>query len=468
MKRLTVKDMYHHLQTKTIPSVWTEQKSRIEADYSHFQRMLNQENPPHIYGVNTLVGHLDTESLSVREAEKFQDELIQNHYIGTAPYFDEFAARCIGAVKINQIKSGGSSISPELYQLLLETVFNEDFQPNIPMHASYSSGDVIPGAHWAYDLQQYLSKKSAYTFKPKEGISLINGSYVHAGYVLSLFGPLNEVWKHVVYNSFFNALLVKANPSNYTDLLYTDNVPVLKIQKRLLSLLKKKKDYKKQDPVSVRSLPQVLMTLYDSIHSLKKVLEIEINKRSDNPLIAHEAEEPLSQGSFLAPGLTVETSKLIESLLMTMWHVERRVHYLLSGEVDGIPANGSSRENPLGFIQIPKLLTATLEEARFEGGRRSFASGGSTSYGVEDFWTYGVQTAHVLSKLINKLAYMVSVEQIVSAKLYRTFASGEIPSDFSVPEIKEEAFPILSQEYTRHILQGKNTIADPYTDISFL
>src|SRR5699024_1781882 len=97
-----------------------------------------------------------------------------------------------------------------------------------------------------------------------------------------------------------------------------DELPTMEILDRLLSLLDDKPVYKRQDPVSVRSLPQVLMALYDSIISVKTALESEINQRSDNPLIVHESTEPLSQSSFLSPSLTIETSKLIEALLMVM------------------------------------------------------------------------------------------------------------------------------------------------------
>ena len=467
---LTIKEVYNHLNTKSVPSTWMKSKQRIEKDYQYLQQLLNENDPPRIYGVNTLVGHLDEENLSDQEVLAFQDELIRNHKIGTEPYFDEFTARCIGFVKVNQVSSGGTCISPELYEKLMDVIFKEDFKPEIPKHASYSSGDVIPGAHWAYELQTYLSKNKSYTLRPKEGLSLINGSFVHVGYALSLFIQVNNVWKNFVYNSILNAILVKANKTNYTEYLYTDPnaVPTAKIQRRIWSILnRQQRDYTRQDPVSIRALPQILSSFYDSIISFKHTLELELNKRSDNPLIVYEAKEPLSQGSFLSPNLTMDTSKLIECLLMVMWHLERRVHYLLSGEVEGIPLNGSTAKNPLGYIQVPKLMTAILEEARLIGGRRSFASGGSTSYGIEDFWTHGIETTHILEKILQKISYMLSIELVVSVNVYRQFYNDKL-KEFSVPEMEDDDFDTLSKTYRETILNGEIKFMDKFVDNTFL
>jgi histidine ammonia-lyase len=469
LNKIKIEEIYESLQRKQVPSSWTENKGRIEKDFEHLQCMLQKDHPPKIYGVNTLVGHLDTEILSTNnEIREFQKQLIENHLIGTEPYFSRFTASCIGFVKINQISNGGTCISPDLYQLLLQVIFEENFQPKIPMHASYSSGDVIPGAHWAYELLTFISKKENYSFKPKEGISLINGSYVHVGYVLSLFKELNNCWKQFVYNSFLNSMLVKAYKTNYLEYLnHGSSTPVYKSLQRLVSLLGDDNEYKRQDPVSIRSLPQIFMVVSNSIKSLKDTLEEEINRRSDNPLIVHEFEIPLSQSSFLSPMLTIETSKLIETLLMTMWHIERRIHYLLSGTIKNIPLNGSTKENPLGFIQIPKLITSILEEARLEGGRRVFASGGSTSYGIEDFWTFGVHTTHVLKNLLNKFAYMLSLELIVSAHLYENFHV-EPHKEFEVPCISSKNISSLSREYRQKILKGRNTFINKFIEVDFL
>jgi histidine ammonia-lyase len=471
MTRIHIKEIYESMNKKEVPSHWLESQSRIEKDYAHLQTLLKKENPPKIYGVNTLVGHVDTEGLkSDEEINTFQKMLIQNHIIGTEPYFSDFSARCIGFVKINQISHGGTCISPELYQLLVKVIFDDHFKPKIPMKASYSSGDVIPGAHWAGALQTFIHTNQNYQLKPKEGISLINGSYVHAGYSLSILKEINNVWKHFVYNSLMNAILVQANRTNYTEHLTSGSSfdSISMIQKRLISLLKNEHEYKRQDPVSIRSLPQILKAFFSSINSLMESTEEAINSRSDNPLIVHESEIPLSQASFLNPLLTIETSKLIETLLMTMWHIERRVHYLLSGNVEGIPLNAASKEEPLGFIQIPKLITALLEEARMDAGRRAFASGGSTSYGIEDFWTFGVQTTHVLDKVVKKFAYMLSLEFIVSSQVYEHFHQ-EKKTDFKVPQIKSgQDMNTLSNDLRKKILAGENTFINEFIDIDFL
>src|SRR5690606_18481176 len=152
-----------------------------------------------IYGINTLPGHRDDERVPPEAAIKFQYYLIENHAIGDAPYYPAMAARCMTLAKLHQVAAGGSLVSGDPYRNLLGCAEDKAFAPQIPSGSSYSSGDVIPAAHWARDLLAAIAARDpAFELKPGEGMALINGSFVHAGLSAYTLSRLRTSWAMIV------------------------------------------------------------------------------------------------------------------------------------------------------------------------------------------------------------------------------------------------------------------------------
>src|SRR5699024_10076722 len=157
-----------HIDRKTIPDYWLNNKWRIAKDSDYLDQLTNQEDPPHMYGVNTFVGHLDNETILGDQIEAFQNSLIDNHSIGLDQYYSEKEALYITYAKLHFLSLGGSGITLDLYNHLLDIVKNDDTTFYVPKASSYSCGDVIPAAHWAQNIKQALQTKYNYPLKRKE------------------------------------------------------------------------------------------------------------------------------------------------------------------------------------------------------------------------------------------------------------------------------------------------------------
>lgn len=453
------------------PDNWKQSRTRIEADATHLDQMLKSSNPPRIYGANTLVGHMDETLLDKEEIETFQRHLIENHSLGIEPYYSDFESRCIGYTKLHLLSLGGSGITLELYDKLIETITDHTFTPKIPNGSTYSCGDVIPAAHWVKSLLNFWDKKQQpYQLKRKEGLALINGVFVHVGLAIAQLITIRSLWQSYLWTSKINAQVCFANPSNFTPLLSLhDEDLILDINQYILRNLQKQKTYKRQDPISIRAFPQIAAAFGETIKEFISSIEETMWRRSDNPLILFEDDSPLSQASFIAPRITFATSQLIEAILMTMWSIDRRIHHLLSGEVEGIPINGSQQSNNLGFIQIPKLSTAILEEARLHAGRRSFASGSTTSYGIEDMWSFGVDTLEVLNSICDKFCHLLAIESIVLYKCNRSFQDGTLVNQFPLTNLHQSNdLPLLFAEMRNLIINNKLPHDEDFPLHSFL
>lgn len=438
-------------------SEWSAARSRIDLDSQHLDQMISSGPPPLIYGVNTLVGHLDTNLIDADEIQRFQMQLIENHSLGGPPYFSDFETACFTYCKIQALSLGGTGITPELYDIALTAAMDSSFRPLVPKGCSYSCGDVIPGAHWARALSDYAAENHSYRLRRKEGLALINGAYIHVGLGLSQIPSITSAWSAYLYASRVSASVCSANSSNYTEFLTdveTDPVRLLAAEMRI-SQPDNAQDYVRQDPVSIRAFPQIAGALYQAIEAYYDALDQALLRRSDNPLIMVESNHPLSQASFLTPMVTLATGQLIEAVLLTMWSIERRVHHLLSGMVPAVPMNGSISRIDLGFIQVPKLLTAILEEARLFAGRRSFASGSSTSYGIEDIWTQGLSTLETLTSVCRALARTLAIELVVSHHCSRLFIpTTGMPSNAFLPIDPTDSLPAQFWQVENAILNG--------------
>ncbi len=411
----TLRACLHAVKNLAVPSCWQAAVPTIHAEREHFEQILAAGHAP-IYGANTRVGHRDLEVLTPDEIQAFHRDFLKSHTLGSAPWYTDHIVRHISYAKMYALCSGGSGISQALYEAIAASVINPAFVPKVPRGCTYSCGDVIPGAHWAKAL---LTVRPDYQPAAGEVMALINGSFVHVGYTLALIEPLSHLGALLIETTRLNNRLVSANRVNFA----TPHQPYMK---ELLSYVAagsgtQLTDYSCQDPISVRATPQILETFVDGMRSLCHQLDYQLRSPSNNPLFNLNIDYPLSQASFLAPSLSIKTAAMIEAILFALWASVNRTQYLLSGQIQGIPQDASNPQNALQFIQMPKLMMSNLERCRQRFGRRIFAAGAQTSHGIEDLWTYGVNTTEQLEILCQEGSKLLAIELYVGVKCTQLF-----------------------------------------------
>lgn len=392
----------------------SEARSHIAEQYQAFEDIMAADAPPHIYGVNTLPGHREGEPMPADFASSYQRNLIHNHCLPQTEFVDMETAHFIHLAKCLTISAGGALISPDLYQILLDLSEDHDFAPQIPAGASYSSGDVIPAAYWA---RSVLAARPDYDLKPGEGMALINGAFVHIGTALAGFSRLEKAW--TTYLDTTRQFLMRV-PANDAFLTHASHPRVEAALRFITETSRYPAPGDLQPPVSVRAIPQTLSAFHTSIDGFARELLNTLSQPSSNPRIGKTGQGEtriLPSGSFVAPSLSLATGQLIDSILMLGWTLVRRMEYFLSGQVEGVPRDGTGPSDPIGLIQWPKLAAANLEHMRMLNSRRVFASGGATSYGVEDFWTHGMIVAQQLLGCLDTLMDILELEQTIQRQV---------------------------------------------------
>jgi len=402
----------------------SEARSHIAEQYQAFEDIMAADAPPHIYGVNTLPGHREGEPMPADFALSYQRDLIHNHCLPQTEFVDRETAHFIHLAKCLTISAGGALISPDLYQILLDLSADPEFAPQIPAGASYSSGDVIPAAYWA---RSVLAARPDYELKPGEGMALINGAFVHIGTALAGFERLEKAWTTYLETTRQFLMRVPANDA------FLAPVAQPRVEAALCFITEASRypaPGDLQPPVAIRAIPQTLSAFHTAIAGFARELLNTLSQPSSNPRIGKTGQGEtriLPSGSFVAPSLSLATGQLIDSILMLGWTLVRRMEYFLSGQVEGVARDGTGPNDPLGLIQWPKLAAANLEQMRMLHSRRVFASGGATSYGVEDFWTYGMIVSRQLSDCLQQLQDIMDMEQSVQRQTSndRSMQAGE-------------------------------------------
>lgn len=148
-----------------------EARVLISREREEVETLLSAPTPPAVYGFNTLLGHFDSE----RSTSAAQQELLRNHLVGSTWSAPGEWFGLLAAVKATQAAAGGTGMRTAVFDSLIRAA-SETTQPiEGSWLASYSSGDVVPGAWFAAGLNSRTGL--SYT-EPGDLISIINGNFI--------------------------------------------------------------------------------------------------------------------------------------------------------------------------------------------------------------------------------------------------------------------------------------------------
>ncbi len=179
-------------------------------------------------------------------------------------------------------------------------------------------------------------------------------------------------------------------------------------------------DGRPQDPYSFRCAPQVMGASKDALDFTRRILEVEMNSATDNPLIFPEDGVCISGGNFhgqpVAMGLDIMA--LAISYLANM--SERRISALLDPSLNnGLPAclvgGGSKPGVSSGLMAVQYTATSLVAESKLLTHPASSDSI-PTSSNFEDFVSMGPGAAHKARAILENSQYVASIELLVAAQ----------------------------------------------------
>ena len=396
-----------------------------------------------VYGINTGFGDLSQKRIARGDLVKLQYNLLRSHAAGVGDPLPQDVTRAILLLRANTLASGRSGVRPETIDLLLD-LLNRGVHPVIPMHGSVgASGDLAPLAHAALVLigegeavfegkqvsgAEALKRADLKPIElaPKEALALINGTQV-----MTAIGCLALVDAEVLCTSAdivgaLSAEALRSTDAAWDEALHLERphpgqITVAANLRRLvhgspLVASHRVGDPRVQDPYSIRCMPQVHGASRDALAQTRRILEIEINSVTDNPLVFVEQRRIVSGGNFhgqpVAIGLDLATIAVAEIADIS----ESRIDRLTNGHTSGLPAFLSPDPGTnSGFMVAQYTAAALVAENRLRAMPASVGSI-STSADMEDHVSMGVHAAHKLAAVVRNTRDVLAIEALCAAQ----------------------------------------------------
>ena len=395
-----------------------------------------------VYGINTGFGLLAQQRIADKDQKTLQRNLVLSHACGTGELLSDAQVRLMLALKLNNLAQGFSGVRLQLIEHL-QALLNSDIYPCIPGKGSVgASGDLAPLAHMAAVLLgvgKVRCKEKIITateglqraglppieLGPKEGLALLNGTQTSTALALSgLFAAERLLHGALVVGALsVDAALGSDTPFDpriHQLRGHPGQVAVASGFRELLkgSQIRASHEHcsRVQDPYSLRCQPQVLGACLDNLRHAAKVLAIEANGVSDNPLVFAETDEILSGGNFHAEPVA-QVADLLAIVIAEIGALsERRIALLIDNHLSQLPpflvAEGGLNS---GFM-VAQVTAAALASENKSLAHPASVDSLPTSANQEDHVSMATFAARRLQAMADNTAAILAVELLAACQ----------------------------------------------------
>jgi histidine ammonia-lyase len=396
-----------------------------------------------VYGVTTGFGDLANIRIDPAQTGELQHNLVRSHAAGVGPPLSVEVVRAMLLLRANTLAIGLSGVRPELPEMLCAMLY-ASVHPVIPSRGSVgASGDLAPLAHLALVVigEGQASMDGAVVtgahalanaglepmqLQAKEGLALLNGTQLMAG-IGAL--ALHEAERMALTADVTGAMSLEAMEGTAAafaaPLLEARPHPgQLAAGAHLRALLASSEigaahatsGHRVQDAYSLRCMPQVHGAVRGALGELSRVLVVEINSATDNPLI-FPSGEVISGGNFhgepLALALDFAAMALTELASISERRVARLVDAHLSG---GLPAFLSDNPGLESGLMIAQYTAAALVNELQTLAHPSSIDTLPTSANQEDHVSMGATSALHLLEVLDRTTTVLAIEALCAAQ----------------------------------------------------
>ncbi len=396
-----------------------------------------------IYGVTTGFGALKDRRIPPHAVSDLQINLIRSHAAGVGALLGRATVRAMLLLRANALAKGVSGVRIETVQLLLD-MLNHKLHPEVPCQGSVgSSGDLAPLSHVALCLigEGFLEREgsrvaAAQAFREaglrplrlgaKEGLALINGTQAMTAIgVLALAGA--EDLARIADIACATTLDATMGSSRAFLPHFHELRPhpgQLASARNLLRMAEGSEIFashadcdRVQDCYSLRCAPQVHGASRDAFGHVRRVLEIEINAATDNPLIFADRGEVLTGGHFHGQPVALAMDFLKIGLAELASISERRTERLVNPHYsNGLPAfltpDGGLNS---GYMMAQYTAAALVSENKVLAHPASVDSI-PTGAGQEDHNSMGTIAARQAAEILSNCQQVLAIEVLCAAQ----------------------------------------------------
>ncbi len=399
-----------------------------------------------VYGINTGFGAFKNTRIPPDALAQLQMNIVRSHAAGMGPPLETEVVRAMMLVRANTLASGYSGARLETIRLLLD-MLERGVHPVVPRQGSLgASGDLAPLAHMALVLigegraevqgtilpgDQALARVGLQpiTLAPKEGLALTNGT----AFMVALGCLAVEEAENVAFvANVAGALSLEA--LNGTQAAFDPRIHAVRPHPfqigvaELLRMLLEGSDFTRdahspdpQDAYSLRCIPQVHGACADAVEHVRRILEIELNSVTDNPLLFWEEDGSvvaLSGGNFHGEPLAIAYDHLALAMTELGNISERRLNRLTDRASNGglLPAFLTENGGLNSGFMLTQYTSAALASENKALSFPASADSIPTSANVEDHVSNGPISGRQARRILRNLERMLGIELMAAAQ----------------------------------------------------
>jgi histidine ammonia-lyase len=398
-----------------------------------------------VYGINTGFGALSDVTIPPDKLRELQINLVRSHACGVGEPLPERAVRAMMLQRANVLAKGYSGCRSEVIETLLK-MLNAGVHPVIPSRGSVgASGDLAPLAHLALvaigeGAALYRGERmpggealkaggiQPLTLEAKEGLALLNGTQAMTAVGGLALLDAERLTDAADVSGAMTLEALKGTPVAFDHKIHAvrPHPGQIRSARRLRELIEGSEireshrdhvvDPRVQDAYALRCMPQVHGAVRDSLAHARRILEIEINSATDNPLIFAEAGEVLSGGNFHGEpiALTLDYAAVAIADLGTI--SERRVERLVNPDLSGLPAFLTPDPGMNSGMMIAQIVAASLIAENNVLAHPASVANLPTSGNKEDHVSMGMTSALKFAHIVRNVEVIVAIEAMCAAQ----------------------------------------------------
>ncbi len=426
-----------------------------------------------VYGLTTGFGKFSTVTIHQDHIAELQLNLIRSHAVSVGEPYDIPTTRAIMLLRINVLAKGHSGIRLLTLDTLIN-MLNAQIHPIIPKRGSVgASGDLSPLSHLALVLlgegeAEYQGtrmsgaeamQKAGITpvvLAAKEGLALNNGTQVMAAVGALALLESERLCKSADAIAAMSIDALKGTPKAFSELVHklrphagqmASAANIRNLLERSLLRESHRNCGNVQDAYSLRCSPQVHGAVRDAVSYARRVLEIELNSATDNPLIFAEEEEVISGGNFHGEPLAIALDTMAIAISELANISERRIEQMLNPALNrGLSPFLAKRPGIDSGYMIAQLTAASLISENKVLAHPASVDSIPTSANQEDHVSMGSVSAIKLQQVIINVRVALAIELMVAASALDQRNIASSPALESVKSALRELLPALQED----------------------
>jgi histidine ammonia-lyase len=405
-----------------------------------------------MYGVNTGIGELSEVRLTDEQVQQFQRYLIYNHAAGFGAPAPIEHVRAAMLSRINVHARGYSGCRPEI-PLTYVAMLNRGVTPVVCEKGSVGAcGDLAPMSQIALSLmgegESFLSGERLPTsaaleragipvpgLQARDGLAAINGSNLITGIACLL---LHDTERWIAQAEIAAAMTLEALMANmrpYVSRLhelrgFPGAITCAANLRRVMDgsdLWTGKLKVKVQDAYSMRSTPQVIGALRDTMAHARRQVEIELNGVADNPIFVCEENQVLTGANFQGTPVSLPIDMVAAGTTMVSVLSERRLNRLLNPALSvGLPEFLTRGAGMFSGLMLSQYTADALIVEQRILSTPSCVQSIPAAADQEDFVSMGMNGVLKAKQILQNAYTILGIEFIAAAQAldFRDFACG--------------------------------------------